>query len=91
MQQFGITLRHRHGTLRLVSHTSGIEQRGQVVVITDTLGGTILGRACTIPETNLIAELPTNHTMYLHTQVEACTYAWRNGIERIRQNGLGSE
>ena len=91
MQQLWITLRQGHSPLRLISHTSGIEQRGQMVIITQTFGSTILGRACTIPETNLIAELSTNHTMYLHTQVEASANAWRNGIERIRQYSLRCE
>ena len=91
MLQLGVTLCQGHGTLGLVGQTPGIEQRGDMDIIADGLGGTVLGRAGSIPETYLIAELISQKSMHLHTKVEACTDTRSDSIQRVGQDGHSCE
>ena len=59
-----------------------------MVIVTQSLGGIILGRARTIPESHLIAKLIGDESMNLHAEVKACADTRRNGIQRVRKNGL---
>ena len=52
-----------------------------MVVVAESLGRTVLGRACTIPDAYLVAELVGNEAMNLDTEVEACADAWGNSIK----------
>ncbi len=92
-----VALRHGHLAPRHEGEPTGIEERGDVPVVGECLGGSVDNRSAAVPKTQFIACKPLGAsfqggcTVELHAYVKACAYLGRDGVQRVGHDGGGRQ